>query len=103
MKHRERVQAFHYILANLDLPCGKPFRHLLLKIAEVRSVIVKDDESLKAYAALQEGAHHLCGAISSHGRFAVVVLCDQPAERNTRARVEQGKHSLKDYSPTLSK
>ena len=64
----------------------------------MRSVIVKDDESLHAYAALQEGAHHLCGAISSYGRFAVVVMRDQSAERDTRACVEQGKNSVKDYS-----
>lgn len=92
------LETLHYILAIFDPSCGEPFRHLLLKFAEMRTVIVKYDESLHAYATLQQSTHDLWSMISSRGGLAVVVVCDQAAEGNARARIEQGENSLK-YQP----
>jgi len=83
-------ETIHNILAVFDLSGSEPFRHLPLKIVEMRTVIF----NIMNPASVRDASgspHHLRGAISSLRSLTVVVMCDQTAEGNSRARIKEGR------------
>ena len=93
----------HNVFAIFNSSGGEPFGHLFLKLAETRTEVIKNDESLQTNPTLQKGPHRFSGAISSFRNVAVVVMCDQTAEGNARARIEEGKNGLEDFSANAFK
>ena len=92
------IQPLNDIFDVLDLSSTEPLGHLLLKLSIARAVVVEDDESLYADATLQECRHDLRRAISALGRFRVVVVRDQSAQRDARTWIEQPQNGVKHYA-----